>query len=177
MKYLLLLVAILYLAGCASQYSISEQQVEHYLNDKLAKQYQLKEGSSALSMGLRSMSVTLGDKPGVMAVTARAEVKLATPIIPLRAELQATFAAKPMYDRSSHSIFLKDLQLLQLTSTPAKLQQLLSGVTPQLVEMTRTLLENQPVYVLDSHNSTQAKLAKITQDIKVEKGKLVLQFE
>lgn len=177
MKYLLLLVATLYLGGCASQYSISEQQVEHYLNDKLAKPYQVKEGSSALSLGFSSVSVTLGAKPGVMAVTAAAEMKIATPIIPIKAELQAVFEAKPVYDHTSHSVFLKDLQLVQLTSTPAKLQRLLGGVTPQLMDMARTLLENQPVYVLNTHNSTQAKLAEITKDIKVERGELVLQFE
>ncbi|QUN05682.1 DUF1439 domain-containing protein [Shewanella yunxiaonensis] len=176
MKFIFLLLAMLYLGGCVSQYSISEQQVTNYLNDKLAKQHQAKD-SSALSMGFRSVTVTLGSKPGVMAVTAAAEIKVATPILPLRADLQAEFEAKPVYDKSSHSIFLRDLQLVQFKATPAKLQKLLGNVSPQLVDLARTLLENQPVYELNTHNSVQAKLAEMTRAIKVEPGKLVLEFE
>ncbi|MFQ6371968.1 DUF1439 domain-containing protein [Shewanella sp. YIC-542] len=177
MRFVTLFLAMLYLGGCANQYSISEQQIAHYLNDKIAKEYQMQQGTAALTLGLQNVSVKLGHQPGIMAVTAQARAKLLTPIMPLSATLQAEFTAKPVYDASSHGVFLKDLQLVQLSSRPAQLQRLLSGITPQLLQMTRTLLESQPVYVLDNRDNTQAKLAQITREIKVEKGRLLLLFQ
>jgi len=40
----------------------------------------------------------------------------------------------------------------------------------------RSYLENQPVYTLDTRDSNQALMAKMTKEIAVQQGKLVVKF-
>ena len=61
---------LLLLTGCASQYSITESEIEQYLNNDM--HFEVKQGNKLIgvSLKLNDMQVVLGAKPNTMAVTA-----------------------------------------------------------------------------------------------------------
>ena len=102
-KRLFLLPLLLWLGGCASQYSISEQQVQQYLNDKVVKQIKLDSEGMKLQSGITRLDVKLGEQAERISVTAFGELKLETPLFPLYASMQTRFSATPRYQASNHS--------------------------------------------------------------------------
>ncbi|MCE9686058.1 DUF1439 domain-containing protein [Shewanella sp. AS16] len=171
------LALLLGLSGCASQYSVSQREVEQYLNREI--HFEVTEGSGPIKVDIRlnDIRVTLGHKPDTMAVTAMTRLSLHTPLFPLRASLSASFEAKPWYDSQSHGVYLRDLNLVGVESSPKDLGQALSRATPQLMSFLRHYLETQPVYVLDTKDSNQALMAKMAKSLEVQPGKLVLQLK
>lgn len=165
------------LGGCANQYAISEREMEQYLNKQV--HFEVKQGNELIGVELQlnDIEVELGDKPDTMAVTASTLVSLRTPIFPLRAKLTTTFEAKPWYDSETRSIYLRQLELVKVESTPKDIEKALKSATPQVMSFLRQFLETQPVYVLDTKDSNQALVAKMTKSIEVQSGKLVLKFD
>ncbi|MGL5393251.1 MAG: DUF1439 domain-containing protein [Shewanella sp.] len=164
------------LSGCAAQYSISEREMEQYLSKEI--HFEVKQGNQLIGAEIRinDISVRLGEKPDTMSVSARTKVAINNPLVPLNAQLTTTFEAKPWYDSKTHSVYLRQLELTKVESTPKDIQKAISAVTPQLMSYLRVFLENQPVYVLDTQDSNQALMAKMTESIQVVPGKLVLKF-
>ncbi len=164
------------LSGCVTQYSISEREMEQYLSKEM--HFEVKQGNQFVGAEIRinDITVKLGNKPDTMSVSAATQVSINNPLLPLKAKLATTFEAKPWYDSVSHSVYLRQLELVKVESTPKDIEKAISMATPQLMSYLRTFLENQPVYVLDTKDSNQALMAKMTESIQVEPGKLVLKF-
>ena len=112
-----------------------------------------------------------------MSVSASTKVSINNPIFPLNAKLTTTFEAKPWYDSATHSIYLRQLELVKVESTPKDIERAMSSATPQVMGYLRQFLENQPVYVLDTQDSNQALMAKMAESLQVAPGKLVLKFK
>ncbi|MCH1926751.1 DUF1439 domain-containing protein [Shewanella sp. C32] len=176
-KRLLLLPLLLWLGGCASQYSISEQQVQQYLNDKVVKQFTLDSGRMLVESGVQSLEVSLGEQPERISVKATAALKIKSPVFPLSATMVAKFSAKPRYEPSNHGLYLDDMQLEDVQLTPEKLQTLINPVARDFANQAKGLLQLQPIYVLDDSKATEAKIASMTKSIKVEPGQLILMFK
>ncbi|WP_417763291.1 DUF1439 domain-containing protein [Shewanella sp.] len=176
-KRLLLLPLLYWLGGCASQYSVSEQQVQQYLNDKVVKHFQLDSGEMRIESGVKSLEVSLGEQPERISVKATAALIIKTPLFPLSATMVAKFNAKPRYQPSNHGLYLDDMQVEDVQLTPEKLQTLISPVAREFANQAKVLLQNQPIYVLDSNQATEAKIASMTKSIKVEPGQLILLFK
>ncbi|ARD24184.1 hypothetical protein SJ2017_3955 [Shewanella japonica] len=167
---------MLLLTGCASQYSISESEVEDYLNNEM--HYEVSQGNQVfgLQLKLNDMEVELGHKPNTISVTAITKMAVKNPFKSIAADMETTFEAEPWYDVETKSIFLKKLDLVSVKSEPANIEQMLKPITPQLMMFLRTFLESQPVYVLDTKDSNQALMASMTKAIEVERGKIVIKF-
>ena len=165
------------LGGCASQYSITEQEMEQYLSKEI--HFEVKQGNQLVGIDVRinDISVKLGQKPDTMSVSASTKVSINNPIFPLNAKLTTTFEAKPWYDSATHSIYLRQLELVKVESTPKDIERAMSSATPQVMGYLRQFLENQPVYVLDTQDSNQALMAKMAESLQVAPGKLVLKFK
>lgn len=174
---LLVVANTLLLSACVSQYSISEREMEQYLNKEI--HFEAKQGNGPIGAEIRlnDIDVTLGAKPDTMAVSASTRVTLRTPIFPLSASLKANFEAKPWYDKTNHSVYLRELQLVSVESEPKDIERALSSITPQVMSFITRFLETQPVYVLDTKDSNQALMAKMTERIEVKPGKLILNFK
>lgn len=173
----LLLLSSLLLTGCISQYSISEREMEQYLNKEV--HYEVKQGNGIVGAEIRlnDIAVQLGAKPDTMAVTAKTTVSITTPLLPISASLKATFEAKPWYDSNNHSVYLRDLRLVKVESDPKDIERAISSIAPQMMTYLTRFLETQPVYVLDTNDSNQALMAKMTEKIAVKPGKLSLIFK
>ncbi|GIU17318.1 DUF1439 domain-containing protein [Shewanella glacialipiscicola] len=165
------------LGGCVSQYSITEQEMEQYLSKEI--HFEVKQGNQLVGIDVRinDISVKLGQKPDTMSVSASTKVSINNPIFPLNAKLTTTFEAKPWYDSATHSIYLRQLELVKVESTPKDIERAMSSATPQVMGYLRQFLENQPVYVLDTQDSNQALMAKMAESLQVAPGKLVLKFK
>jgi hypothetical protein len=98
------------------------------------------------------------------------------PLLPIHAKLKTTFEAVPWYDSNTKSVYLRQLNLVKVESEPADIERYISQATPQLMGFLRNYLENQPVYTLDTRDSNQALMAKMTKEIAVQQGKLVVKF-
>ncbi|WP_051484694.1 DUF1439 domain-containing protein [Shewanella waksmanii] len=172
-----LILATLLLTGCVSQYSISERELEGYLSDEI--HFEVKQGNQffGIELTIAEIDVNLGDKPEIMAVTAHSLVKVRNPIMPFKAEVTTTFEAKPWYDPDKHAVYLKDLSLTKVESTPDDIEKAINPVAPQMMGFVRHFLETQPVYVLDTQDGNQALLAEMTKRIEVVPGKLKLIFD
>ncbi|MCF1428487.1 MAG: DUF1439 domain-containing protein [Shewanella sp.] len=180
MKHVLMPImaaGLMMLSGCATQYSISQQELTDYLNKEIS--FDVKQGAGLVSANLKlnQMEVRLGEKPDTMTVLVNSSVIINSPLLPLRATLTAEFDAKPWYDKHNQGIYLKDLQLSKVSSSPKDLEVAIKGVAPELMRYIRSFLETQPVYVLNCEESRQAMLANVTEEIKVKPGKLVLVFK
>lgn len=173
---LLAVSALLLLSGCVSQYSISEGEMASYLNKEIGLEVKDNSGPLGARVSVNQIEVKLGHKADTMAITATSLAEVKTPLIPLRATLTTTFEAKPWYDKQAHGVYLRDLQLVDVSANPAELKRLLQDLAPELMRVVRSFLESQPVYVLDTQDSAQAKLAEMTERITVKPGKLVLEF-
>ena len=165
------------LGGCVSQYSITEQEMEQYLSKEI--HFEVKQGNQLVGIDVRinDISVKLGQKPDTMSVSASTKVSINNPIFPLNAKLTTTFEAKPWYDSATHSIYLRQLELVKVESTPKDIERAMSSATPQVMGYLRQFLENKPVYVLDTQDSNQALMAKMAESLQVAPGKLVLKFK
>jgi len=164
------------LSGCATQYSISEREMEQYLSKEI--HFEVKQDTQLIGAEIRinDIAVRLGEKPDTMSVSATTKVTINNPLLPLNAHLTTTFEAKPWYDNKTHSVYLRQLELVKVESTPKDIERAINSATPQLMSYLRVFLENQPVYVLDTKDSNQALMAKMTESIQVVPGKLVLKF-
>ena len=69
------------------------------------------------------------------------------------------------------------MQIEDVLLTPEKLQLLIGPVERQMANQAKDLLQDQPIYVLDTDKPKEAKIAEMTQSIKVEPGKLTLLFK
>ncbi|MBY5992082.1 DUF1439 domain-containing protein [Ferrimonas balearica] len=163
----------LLLAGCATSYTVTESELEGYLNDALRKERsaELSPGLSA-TMTLSDIAVTIGDQPDRVAIQTRSSVKIDTPLIPLRAQLAFTFSAKPWYDRSDHSLYLQEVELSGVKASPEELEQMLIPLSREAMQFVRLYLENQPVYQLDQQGWREDLLRQFGEELKVRPGKL-----
>ncbi|MCL1143436.1 DUF1439 domain-containing protein [Shewanella gaetbuli] len=168
--------ALLMLTGCASQYSITESEIEDYLNNEM--HFEVKQGNQIIGINLvlNDMQVSLGDKPNTMGLTATTKVSIRNPLMPISAKLNTTFEAEPWYDTETKSVYLRNLNLVNVTAEPADIEKALTSATPQVMAFVRGFLETQPVYTLDMKDSNQALMAKMTKELAVQKGKLVVKF-
>ncbi|NKF51982.1 DUF1439 domain-containing protein [Shewanella sp. WXL01] len=164
------------LAGCASQYSISEREIENHLNKEM--HFEVNQGNRliGMSINLNDKEVSLGDKPDIMALTANAKVSVNNPLMPMSAKLTLTFEATPWYDKSSKSIYLRGLNMTKVSAEPEEIENALKQISPQLINFVSSFLQTQPVYTLDERDSNQALMAKFAEEIKVETGKIVIKF-
>ncbi|WOT05109.1 DUF1439 domain-containing protein [Shewanella youngdeokensis] len=168
---------LLLLTGCVSQYSITEKELEGYLSDEM--HFEIKEGNQVFGIELKvnDIDVILGRKANTMSVTAATLVKVRNPLLPISADLTATFEAQPWYDASNHSVYLRNLNLVRFESEPKHIEKAIGSIAPQLMGFLTQFLETQPVYVLDTKKSNQALMAEMTKRIDVKPGKLVLVFD
>ncbi|NRB25298.1 DUF1439 domain-containing protein [Shewanella sp.] len=168
---------VLFLTGCVSQYSITESELEDYLADEI--HFEIKEGNQlfGIDMRINNIQVKLGHKTDIMAVSALSVIKVRNPLMPFKAELEVTFEAKPWYDATNHSVYLKELKLVEITSSPKDFDKAIQQFSPQLMRFLTQFLETQPVYVLDTNESSQALIAEMTKRIQVQAGKIQLIFD
>ncbi|WP_298443321.1 DUF1439 domain-containing protein [uncultured Ferrimonas sp.] len=173
LAHVVILAASTMLAACSTSYSVSEGELENYLNQQLRKQHK-SQGNKELGaeLVLGDSEVDIGATPDTIAVTSSARIKLNTPIIPLRAGLSFTFSAKPYYDPVDKAIYLKEVELTEISASPRQVEQILKPLGQQTSQWVSVILQNQPVYSLDQSDWRQDLIGRFGRELKIKPGKL-----
>ncbi|PVZ85052.1 hypothetical protein C9426_21245 [Serratia sp. S1B] len=183
-KILMGVVALIFagvLAGCnpLTQYTVSEQQVNEYLQKHNNYQKQIGiPGVVDANIVLTQLQSQIGrSEPGKVTLTGNAKVNISSILGPQTAELQLTLKAQPVYDREKGAIFLKELELVDYKVQSEKIDTVLKALIPYLNQSLKAYFDLQPVYVLNTQDSKIQELArKFAKGLEVKPGQLVIPF-
>ncbi|WP_455818060.1 lipoprotein [Pseudomonas cerasi] len=185
MKKILFGLSALLLAGLVSgcndiaQYSISEQEV----NQALVKHnnYEKNIGVSGLAdarITLSDLSSQIGrEEPNKITLTGKANVNISSLFGPQQAEMTLRMKAQPVFNQQEGAIYLKDMELVDVTVQPEKMAGVLKTLTPYLNESLKNYFNQKPAYVLSTDRSKAESLAKrFAKGLEVKPGELVIPF-
>lgn len=160
----------------ASPFSISEQQINEYLQkkgevtDKLglpgifAVDYSIKELKSVIGANNMQRVELSGLVDAIINISGKR----------YPAKLNLSFDTVPYYNAEEGALYLRDLRILRWSGEPASVMDQLQGVMPLLSEGIAALLSKMPVYTLDDSDMKQMLIKKFAKEIKVEPGQVEL---
>jgi len=185
MKKILFGLSALLLAGLVSgcndiaQYSISEQEV----NQALVKHnnYEKNIGVSGLAdahITLSDLSSQIGrEEPNKITLMGKANVNISSLFGPQKAEMMLKMKAQPVFNQQEGAVYLKDMELVDVTVQPEKMAGVLKTLTPYLNESLKNYFNQKPAYVLSTDRSKAEALAKrFAKGLEVKPGELVIPF-
>jgi len=169
------------LAGCnhLTQYTLSEQEVNDYLKKHDNFQQQLGvPGLVDARLTLSNLSSQIGRaEPGKVTLTGDADIDVTSLFGPQKANMTVTLKATPSFDKTQGAIFLKDMEVVDYTVKPDKMQSVMKGLMPYLNQSLKSYFDQKPAYVLDGERSkAQAMAKKLAKGLEVQPGKLVIPF-
>ncbi|OZN25216.1 hypothetical protein CFY87_03415 [Actinobacillus seminis] len=161
-------------SGYATPFSVSEEDI----NRQLKKQQNIK-GQFGLPglFGLSYQVLNLSTKIGQTA-EKRVEVSgLLDGLFELQgkrfpAKLNLTMDIIPYYSPEKGEVYLRDIRILNRSSTDGKYEQELQTIMPFLNNNLSVLLNNIPIYTLDHSKTRDMLIKKFAKGIKVEQGRL-----
>ncbi|ACS85970.1 lipoprotein [Musicola paradisiaca] len=175
----LALLGSLLLSGCGplTQYSLSEQEINQYLQQHNDYQKQLGvPGVIDANIVLTELNSQIGrTEPGKVTLSGNAKVNIASLLGNQTADMKLTLKAQPVFNKEQGAIYLKDLELVNYQVEPEKLQSLLQTLTPYLNQSLKNYFDQKPAYVLNPEHSNKEALAKkLAKGIEVKPGQLVI---
>ncbi|WP_114195146.1 lipoprotein [Edaphovirga cremea] len=169
------------LAGCnqLTQYTLNEQQVNEYLQKH--NDYKKQIGVPGLveaQIVLTDLTSQIGrSEPGKVTLSGNAKVNITSLLGPQQADMKLTLKAQPVFDREKGAIFLKDMELVDYTIQPEKMQTVMKTLTPYLNQSLKTYFDQRPAYVLNADGSkAEAMAKKLAKGLEVKPGQLVIPF-
>jgi hypothetical protein len=175
-----LLLAVL-VTGCnqIAQYSISEQEI----NQALAKHnnYEKNIGVAGLAdahITLTDLSSQIGrEEPNKVTLNGKANVNISSLFGPQQAEMTLKMKAQPVFNQQEGAVYLKDMELVDVTVKPEKMEGILKSLSPYLNESLKSYFNQRPAYVLSTDRSKAESLAKrFAKGLEVKPGELVIPF-
>lgn len=161
--------------------SVSEQQINQYLQTRLAEKIPLQDSVGIpmlfqLDYNIQNLATQIGQ-------TEAKKVEITGDIGGMLRVRGKTFDANiilnldtvPYYDPEKGAIFLKEVQLKSWQVSPAKYQNELQMILPLLADGMAGVLNRMPVYTLDENKMKEALVKKFGKAIIVEKGELRLE--
>ncbi|TKI08259.1 lipoprotein [Martelella alba] len=176
----ILLLSVL-LTGCnkLTEYRLSEQDINHYLQEH--NDFKKSIGVQGLlnaDIVLTGLSSQIGrNEPDKVRVSGDAKVNIQTLWGSRQADVKLILEAQPFYDRTEGAVYLKGMQLVDYQVQPDKLQSTFKVMAPYLNQALTTYFDAHPAYVLDANRSkTEALAKKLAKGLEVEPGELVIPF-
>lgn len=161
--------------------SVSEQQINQYLQTRLAEKIPLQDSVGIpmlfqLDYNIQNLATKIGqteakkveitgDIGGVLRVRGKT----------FDANITLNLDTVPYYDPEKGAIFLKEVQIKSWQVSPAKYQNELQMILPLLADGMAGVLNRMPVYTLDENKMKEALVKKFGKAIIVEKGELRLE--
>ena len=180
-KFTLLLLLFCSWGAKAGVFSITEQQINHYLENRLAEKVPLQDTVGLpplfeLDYKLHHLLTRIGQ-------TEEKKVEISgiiDGIINTRGkrydvQMQLNMDTVPYFEPEKGALYLKDVRLLSWQVTPEKYQRELQMFLPLLADGIAGILNSQPVYTLDESKTNEAMLKKFGKAILIEKGQLRLE--
>ncbi|MCA7012152.1 lipoprotein [Dickeya dadantii] len=175
----LALLGTLLVSGCnqLAQYSLSEQEINQYLQQHNDYQKQLGvPGVVDAHITLTELTSQIGRaEPGKVTLSGNAKVDISSLLGKQQADMKLTLKAQPVFNKEEGAIYLKDMELVDYSVQPEKLQTVLQTLTPYLNQSLKSYFDQKPAYVLNPERSNKEALAKkLAKGIEVKPGQLVI---
>lgn len=175
----LLLAGLLTACNQLTQYTISEQEINQALQKH--NNYQKDIGVSGLinaHIVLNNLSSQIGrEEPGKVTLSGNAKVNITSLLGPQQADMQLKMKALPFFDKEKGAIFLKEMEVVDATVQPEKMQTVMQTLLPYLNQALRNYFNQQPAYVLREDGSQgEAMAKKLAKGIEVKPGEIVIPF-
>ncbi|PWC11351.1 lipoprotein [Brenneria roseae subsp. americana] len=175
----LLLTFTLSACNKLTQYTLSEQEVNEYLQKHNDYKKQLGvPGVVDANIILSDLASQIGRaEPGKITLSGNAKVDISSLLGNQTADLKLTLKAQPVFDKAQGAIYLKEMELVDYTVQPEKMQTVMKTLSPYLDQSLKSYFDQKPAYILNADNSTTEALAKrMAKGIEIKPGQIVILF-
>ncbi|MGR3808720.1 DUF1439 domain-containing protein [Pasteurella testudinis] len=161
----------------ASHIEISEAQINQYLSKKLGFSDQLNlPGIIKIQYQVDQMQAKVGQKEsnkieldGIVSAAFQYNGKQ------FDSRINLVLDVEPEYNAEQGSVYLKNLRVLRWSSEPQQYADQLQLIMPMLNSTAQALLNQFPVYTLDSQDQTQNLIKNMVKKLTVREGKILLE--
>lgn len=168
-------------AATAGLLSISQQEINHYLQTRLSEKVPLKDSVGIpnffqFDYHLHNLATQIGQTPEKrveIAGIVDGKLRLKGRTYDIKAHLNLDTV--PVYEPNKGAIFLKEVRLKNWYITPEKYQNELQTFLPALESGLANVLDHYPVYTLDESKTKEAIFKKIGKAIVIKQGELQLE--
>lgn len=166
-KPVIITLSALLLSACAtvSQYNVSESEIEKSLYTLLEKEApRLTQG--LIETQIDQLDLQIGpDNRDIVKLNLKGETAINALIARFPAQLDLVIEGRPVYDRQQNAIFLRDLTLLQSKVDAFGYKGDMTAASAGMMQIIRSVLENQPVYRLDDTKYSWISKAPVAMSI------------
>lgn len=169
------------LVGCnqLTQYALSEQQINDYLqkHNKFQKQIGIPGLVDAQIIVTNLHSQIGRAEEGQVTMTGDAQVNISSLLGQQKADMALTLKAQPSFDKENGAIFLKNMEVIDYTIKPEKMQTVMKALMPYLNQSLKSYFDQKPAYVLNGeHRKSEAIAKKLAKGLEVKPGELIILF-
>lgn len=152
------------LVGCnqLTQYTISEQEINQALEKRnnFSKDIGLP-GIADAHIVLTNLASQIGrEEPNKVTLTGDAGLDMNSLFGSQKATMKLKLKALPVFDKEKGAIYLQEMEVVDATVTPEKMQSVLQTLLPYLNQSLRSYFNQRPAYVLREDSSKGEALAK-----------------
>lgn len=179
----LLFAAVLILSGILvgcnqlTQYNISEQEINQALQKRndFAKDIGLP-GVAQAHIVLSNLTSAIGrEEPNKITLSGDADLDMNSLFGSQKATMKLKMKALPVFDKEKGAIYLQEMEVVDATVEPQKMQTVLQTLLPYLNQSLRNYFNQRPAYVLREDNSKGEALAKkYAKGIEVKPGEIII---
>lgn len=169
------------MVGCnqLTQYTVSEQEI----NQALAKHNNFSKdiglpGVAEAHIVLNNLASQIGrEEPNKVTLTGDANLDMNSLFGSQKATMKLKLKALPVFNKEKGAIYLQEMEVVDATVTPEKMQSVLQTLMPYLNQSLRNYFNQQPAYILQDDSSQSEALAKkLAKGIEVKPGEIIIPF-
>ncbi|KAA9254289.1 lipoprotein, partial [Escherichia coli] len=117
------------------------------------------------------------EEPNKVTLTGDANLDMNSLFGSQKATMKLKLKALPVFDKEKGAIFLKEMEVVDATVQPEKMQTVMQTLLPYLNQALRNYFNQQPAYVLREDGSQgEAMAKKLAKGIEVKPGEIVIPF-
>ncbi|MCT4706095.1 lipoprotein [Enterobacteriaceae bacterium H11S18] len=169
------------LVGCnqLTQYTVSEQEI----NQALAKHNNFSKdiglpGIADAHIILSNLASQIGrEEPNKVTLTGDAKLDMSSLFGNQKANIKLKLKALPTFNKEKGAIYLQEMEVVDATVEPEKMQSVLQTLIPYLNQSLRKYFNDHPAYILSEDKSEgEAMARKYAKGIEVKPGEIIIPF-
>lgn len=169
------------LVGCnqLTQYTVSEQEINQAIekHNNFSKDIGLP-GVADAHIVLNNLASQIGrEEPNKVTLTGDANLDMNSLFGSQKATIKLKLKALPVFNKDKGAIFLQEMEVVDATVTPEKMQSVMQTLMPYLNQSLRNYFNQQPAYVLrEDASKGEAMAKKYAKGIEVKPGEIIIPF-
>ncbi|CAM7241759.1 lipoprotein [Citrobacter sedlakii] len=169
------------LVGCnqLTQYTVSEQEINQALekHNNFSKDIGLP-GVADAHIVLNNLASQIGrEEPNKVTLTGDANLDMNSLFGSQKATIKLKLKALPVFNKDKGAIFLQEMEVVDATVTPEKMQSVMQTLMPYLNQSLRNYFNQQPAYVLrEDASKGEAMAKKYAKGIELKPGEIIIPF-